>query len=92
VLLRAGYRALGLSPPSVAGKLSPCAASVLLVVRWLDRLWHYCPQVVRYGWDAATPFDNNGSERDLRPVKVCAKVFGCWRSPQGLAAFCRIRG
>jgi len=91
-LLGAGYRALGLSPPSREGKLSACSASVLRAVRWLDRLWHYCPQVVRYGWDASTPFDNNGSERDLRPVKVCAKVFGCWRSSSGLAAFCRIRG
>ena len=91
-LLSKSYRLLGLSPPCEGRKLSPCGRELRSRVRWLDRLYFYAEEVVRFGWDALTPFDNNGSERDIRPVKLFSKVFGCWRSLSGLESFCRIRG
>ncbi|WP_395089656.1 transposase [Armatimonas sp.] len=87
-----GYAALGFAPPGEGVKLSPCTKEFLSRIRWLDRLWFYAPYVVRFGWDSITLFDNNGSERDIRPVKLFSKVFGCWRSASGLASFCRLRG
>ena len=87
-----GYAALGFSPPGERVKLSPCTKEFRSRIRWLDRLWFYALYVVRFGWDALACFDNNGSERDIRPVKLFAKVFGCWRSTSGLASFCRLRG
>lgn len=87
-----GYAALGFPPPGEGVKLSPCTKEFRSRIRWLDRLWFYAPYVVRFGWDAITLFDNNGSERDIRPVKLFSKVFGCWRSASGLASFCRLRG
>ena len=92
-----GYVALGLSPPCEGEKLSACSKEVRSRVRWLDRLWFYASEVTRFGWaavkdwDSLTCFDNNGSERDIRPVKMFSKVFGCWRSLSGLADFCRLR-
>ena len=34
---------------------------------------------------------NNGSERDIRPVKIRLKIAGCLRSMTGADAFCRLR-
>jgi transposase len=90
-LLKKGYVALGLSPPCEDKKLTPCTKEYRSRVRYLDRLWTYASEVTRFGWDANVPFDNNGSERDIRPVKLFSKVFGCWRSSSGLADFCSIR-
>jgi transposase len=91
-LLSTGYKSLGLSPPDDGVKLSSCDDVSRSRVRFLDRLWTYASEVTRFGWDANVPFDNNGSERDIRPVKLFSKVFGCWRSSSGLSDFCRIRG
>lgn len=91
-VVKGGYAALGFSPPAEGVKLSACSKEFRSRIRWLDRLWFYAPYVVRFGWDALACFDNNGSERDIRPVKLFAKVFGCWRSASGLDSFCCLRG
>lgn len=44
-----------------------------------------------YTRDLALPFDNNQAERDLRMIKLQAKISGEWRSPTGAARFTAIR-
>ena len=41
--------------------------------------------------DLAVWFDNNGSERDLRMVKLRQKIGGCFRTEHGARDFCRVR-
>jgi transposase len=48
-------------------------------------------EVLRFLTDISVPFDNNGSERDLRMVKLQQKISGCFRTPDGARAFCRVR-
>ena len=91
-LVGKAYKSLGMSPPQEGKLLSACPKELTSRIRWLDRLWSYASEVTRFGWDVLAEFDNNGSERDIRPVKIFAKVFGCWRSLAGLADFCTVRG
>jgi len=44
-----------------------------------------------YTRDLTLPFDNNAAERDLRMVKLQAKISGEFRSPKGAARFAAIR-
>lgn len=58
----------------------------------LERLRDRETEILRFTDDLAVPFTNNGSERDLRPVKTQLKISGCHRSPGGARAWLRVRG
>lgn len=46
---------------------------------------------LRFTSDARIPPDNNGSERDIRMIKLRQKVSGCLRTLTGAKQFCAIR-
>ena len=58
-----------------------------LAHRLLDRQDDY----LRFTTDRRIPADNNGSERDIRMIKLRQKVSGCLRSLTGATQFCAIR-
>lgn len=58
-----------------------------LAHRLLDRQDDY----LRFTHDWRIPPDNNGSERDIRMIKLRQKVSGCLRSLAGARQFCAIR-
>jgi transposase len=58
----------------------------------LDRLERDAQSLLLFMSDFRVPFTNNGSEQDLRMVKVQQKISGTFRSVTGPVAFCRIRG
>ena len=58
-----------------------------LARRLLDRQDDY----LRFTWDWRVPADNNGSERDIRMIKLRQKISGCLRTLTGAWQFCAIR-
>jgi transposase len=58
-----------------------------LAGRLLDRHDDY----LRFTTDWRIPADNNGSERDIRMIKLRQKVSGCLRTLTGARQFCAIR-
>lgn len=65
--------------------LSPTPGSLI------ERLQRQRDEILRFMTDTSVPFDNNGSERDLRMVKLQQKISGCFRTPDGARSFCRVR-
>ena len=58
-----------------------------LAHRLIDRQDDY----LRFTTDWRVPADNNGSERDIRMIKLRQKVSGCLRTLTGATQFCAIR-
>ena len=55
------------------------------------RLLNRQDDYLRFTHDWRIPPDNNGSERDIRMIKVRQKVSGCLRTLTGARQFCAIR-
>jgi transposase len=89
-LLAEGYQANPPDPPPETGKKGRRKQSAARNL--LDRLCTHQDAVLRFLDDFSVPFDNSLAERDIRMVKVQQKISGCFRSPAGAVAFCRIRG
>lgn len=56
----------------------------------IKRLQRRRDAVLRFVTDLGVPFDNNGSERDLRMVELQQKISGCFRTSDGARNFCRV--
>jgi len=66
-------------------------SSGLTAGKLLNRFISNKAEVLRFMTDFAVPFDNNGSERDLRMLKLQQKIAGCFRTTEGALTFCRVR-
>jgi transposase len=88
--LSEGYQANPPDPPPKTGKKGRRKQSAARNL--LDRLSKHQEAVLLFLVNFAVPFDNSLAERDIRMVKVQQKISGCFRSPAGAGAFCRIRG
>jgi len=72
----------GCSPPGALGGKHRALAR---------RITKRIDQYLLFATNPKVPFDNNGSERDLRMAKVRIKVSGCLRTMQGAEQFARMR-
>lgn len=48
-------------------------------------------ETLRFAYDFRVPFDNNGSERDIRMIKTQLKISGCMRTTTGARNWLRVR-
>ena len=55
------------------------------------RLVNFRNETLRFLTNFTIPFDNNGSEQDVRNGKVQQKISGCFRSAKGERFYARIR-
>ena len=58
----------------------------------LDRCQKYRNEILMFMDDFTIPFTNNLAERDIRMTKLQQKISGTFRSEEGAANFCRVRG
>ena len=58
----------------------------------LDRCQKYQTEILLFMDDFSIPFTNNQAERDIRMMKLQQKISGTFRSEDGAANFCRVRG
>lgn len=89
-------RAEKLNPPVAQSRGEPGAPKKKRIAqptpcRIIDRLRRRRDEILRFMTDLSGPFDNNGSERDLRMIKLQQKTSGCFRTPDGARNFCRVR-
>lgn len=75
---------------AVRGSPSPKATG-LTAHNLLNRFVRSKAQVLSFMTDFAVPFDNNGSERDLRMLQLQQKIAGCFRTTTRATTFCRVR-
>ncbi|MDT4898461.1 MAG: transposase [Acidobacteriota bacterium] len=85
-----------MNPPAAEKRVEPGAPKKKRVAqptprKIVDRLKRRCDAVLRFMADLSVPFDNNGSERDLRMIKLQQKTSGCFRTEDEARTFCRVR-
>ncbi len=78
-------KSFGPGPPVRKRETGPTPRAII------NRLQKKRDDILRFVTDLSVPFDNNGSERDIRMVKLIQKISGCFRTDDGARCFCRIR-
>lgn len=91
-LIEVGLAAQPPPPPPQPGHKKRGRVKQTKAKNLLDRLQRDADAFLLFLSDFRVPFTNNGSEQDLRMVKVQQKISGSFRSEEGPVAFCRIRG